>query len=118
MCCSARRRASSSVAPAFNASRYASSSCRASSSTISASRSLLRAESCRRWRTYADQSGMACSTDRVDGGDELFPEVALAGEGLAAVRREPVVGPPVLSGALDPGAGDQAAVLESRQDGV
>src|SRR5689334_9964614 len=61
---------------------------------------------------------MTGSGNRVDGGDELLPEIALVGQGLTAVRGEAVVTAAVLTRTLDPSAGDQAAVLEAGQDGV
>src|SRR4029079_5087928 len=52
------------------------------------------------------------------GADELPPPPAYPRPRLPAHRRQPVVPPPALAGALHPAPGDEALVLEAAQDGV
>src|SRR4029079_13267712 len=51
------------------------------------------------------------------GADELPPPPAYPRPRLPAHRRQPVVPPPALAGALHPAPGDEALVLEAAQDG-
>src|SRR5580658_4112638 len=85
---------------------------------ISASRSgrkPLRGRCC---RTYSGQSGMARPYDLVDGGHKFVPGAALVLQKLASRRRQAVQAPPPLARLFQPAAGNQAAILQAKQNGV
>src|SRR5262249_38215494 len=56
--------------------------------------------------------------DPVERSEKILPDVALAGQRLAAGRRQLVVAAPALAGALDPAALDEAAVFETVERGI
>src|SRR5260221_689689 len=85
---------------------------------ISASRSGRKPLSLRCCRTYPGQSGMARPHDPVDGGHKLIPGAALVLQNLASPRRQPVQASPPLARLFHPAAGNQAAILQAKQNGV
>src|SRR5215471_21505022 len=85
---------------------------------ISASRSGRKPLRRRCCRTYSGQSGMARPHNLVDGGHKLVPGAALVLQKLASRGRQPVQAPPPLARLFQPAAGNQAAILQAKQNGV
>src|SRR5262245_38441717 len=114
-CARAAASASSSGFPAARATRHVSSTCCASSSTAWSDGAGLPLK----WsRTNACQSRMAQPRDADEGADEGVPAGAAFREGAPACRRDAVVAPAALSGALDPAALDQLPPFHPVEQGI
>src|SRR5439155_25550456 len=69
-------------------------------------------------RTYSAQSGMARPHDLVDGDHKCVPGTTLVLQEFASRGRQPVQAPPPLARLFQPAAGNQAAILQAKQNGI